>query len=53
MYIGDSLCSRFGIYQDSITAGDAQVIQCFQPSLQKAGKYNVSEHLYPGRSTGF
>jgi hypothetical protein len=28
-------------------------IQCFQSSLQKAGKYQLSEHLYPGRSGSY
>ncbi len=40
--IGDSLCSRFGIFQDQINPNAAQFIECYQATLQKAGKYNVS-----------
>lgn len=50
IYIGDSLCSRFGISQDSILPNSAEYIQCYQATLQMAGKYEISEHLYPGRS---
>ena len=50
IYIGDSLCSRFGIYQEPITPNGAEYIQCYQATLQKAGKYALSEYLYPGRS---
>lgn len=39
IYIGDSLCSRFGISQDPITPNGAEYIQCYQATLQKAGKY--------------
>lgn len=53
IYIGDSLCSRFGISQDPITPNGAEYIQCYQATLQKAGKYEVSEHLFPGRSASW
>jgi hypothetical protein len=53
IYIGDSLCSRFGIFQDVITPNGAEFIQCYQATLQKAGKYEISEYLYPGRSTSY
>jgi hypothetical protein len=39
IYIGDSLCSRFGLFQDIIAPNSAEYIQCFQATLQKAGKY--------------
>ncbi len=52
IYIGNSLCSRFGISQDQITPNGAEYIECFQEN-QEAGKYNVSEHLYPGRSQSY
>lgn len=53
IYIGDSLCSRFGIFQDQINPNNAEFIQCYQATLQKAGKYQVSEWLFPGRSTSY
>jgi hypothetical protein len=53
IYIGDSLCSRFGLFQDVISPNGAEYIQCFQATLQKAGKYQVSEHLYPGFSNSY
>jgi hypothetical protein len=53
IYIGDSLCSRFGIFQDQISPNGAEYIQCYQATLQKAGKYEVSEYLFPGRSTSY
>lgn len=42
IYIGDSLCSRFGIFQDQISPNGAEFIQCYQATLQRAGKYEVS-----------
>ncbi len=39
LYIGNSLCNRFGIFQDLITPNDMNYINCYQPTLQKAGKY--------------
>ncbi len=53
IYIGDSLCSRFGIFQDQIPPNGAEFIQCYQATLQKAGKYEYSEHMFPGRSTSY
>ncbi len=53
IYIGDSLCSRFGIFQDQINPNDTAFIQCYQATLQKAGKYELSEHLFPGRSKSY
>jgi hypothetical protein len=53
IYVGDSLCSRFGIFQDQISPQGAEYIQCYQATLQKAGKYSLSEHLFPGRSTSY
>ena len=53
IYIGDSLCSRFGLFQDIIAPNSAEYIQCYQATLQKAGKYEVFEHLYPGFSNSY
>jgi hypothetical protein len=53
IYIGDSLCSRFGITQDQISPNGAEFIQCYQATMQKAGKYQISEHLFPGRSKSY
>lgn len=53
LYIGDSICNRFGIFQDDIAPNSNQFIQCFQPALQKAGKYSLSEYLVPGRSASW
>jgi hypothetical protein len=48
IYVGDSICSRFGLFQDQISPNGAEYVQCYQATLQKAGKYNVSEKLFPG-----
>ncbi len=49
--IGDSLCSRIGIYQPSSTCHNCvRPIICYQPPSQKAGKYNITENLWPGQS---
>ena len=37
--IGDSLCNRFGIFQDTINPNGLDYINCFQATLQEAGKY--------------
>jgi len=51
IYVGDSLCNRFGIFQDTLIPNGYDFIQCYQATLQKAGKYSVSLHLFPGLST--
>lgn len=46
--IGEDLCSRFDIQQDTITPYYLNYVQCMQSSSQEAGRYNVSELVDPG-----
>lgn len=34
IYIGQSICSRFGLFQDAIDPNSNKFIQCYQPTLQ-------------------
>jgi len=50
MTIGGLSCLRQNISQNMICPTCDESIKCYQPTLQKANKYNVSEYLYPGKS---
>ena len=42
----------FGIFQDQTQISSQGFIECYQEN-QIAGKYNISEHLYPGYSQSY
>lgn len=46
--IGEDLCSRFDIQQDTINPNFLYYVKCIQSISQEAGIYNVSELVVPG-----
>jgi len=46
--IGNDICSLFDIAQSSIPKTSTGNIICITSNLQEAGKYNITEWLYPG-----
>ena len=46
--MGQDLCSRFDIFQESINPNWHSYVRCTESSSQEAGKYNVTEHVVPG-----
>ena len=48
--LGEDLCNRFDIQQDSIVGNNSEYIRCQKSSTQEAGKYNVTEQTVPGNA---
>lgn len=46
--LGEDLCSRFDVLQDTINPNYVYYVECVQSSSQEAGLYNVSELVVPG-----
>ena len=46
--MGDDLCSRFDIFQESISKNSNNFIRCTESATQEAGKYKVKEHVTVG-----